>query len=377
MSKSISIAYGEDVSDPCGGPNRVVAFAKALHEAGFDVHLVVPSPKKEFPKDLKDINIHTVPIKARGVSDKIFRALLVSFKAKRIAKNNNAILQIEYSTLAGFATLIGCSNFVLSMHDLAFESPVYTSLPFSKMVKKFIYEIEKKAVTHASKVVVASNRLRDFIIREWNVPEEKIKVIPNGYFESKIKELEKNNITVDEYMIVGLGNLFRHLDIENVINLARSLAEQNIKIYLVGGGELQPYLEERIKRENIRNIVITGWLSYEEAINLTAKAKLVFSTVKRSLTTELACPVRILDYAALGKPMVLSDVSELSKIFGENNAALVSDPENRQKFIENVKRLLEDEKLRERISLNAKRLVKDFTWKKQGEKLVRMYEELV
>lgn len=46
-------------------------------------------------------------------------------------------------------------------------------------------------------------------------------------------------------------------------------------------------------------------------------------------------------------------------------------------FIENVRILLEDGKLREKISSNAKRLVKDFSWEKQGEKLVRMYEDEV
>jgi len=376
ISKTICIAHGGDVSEPSGGTNRVIAFATALRDAGFDVHLIVPSPKRRFSSDLQNIRIHTVPIKAGGVKDQPIRALLISLKAKRIAEKNNAILQIEHSTLAGFATLIGCSDFVLDMHDLAFMSPLYGNLPFAKVVQKFIYMIEKRAVTKAFKIIVVSNPMKEFIIKEWDISEDKIVVIPNGYFESKIKGLEKNDRVIDEHMIVRLGTLFRHLDVENVINLAKSLTDENIKIYLIGDGELRPYLEERIRRENLRNIVITGWLPYEEAIRLTAKAKLVFLTIKRSLTTEMACPIKILDYAALGKPMVLSDVSELSKTFKENQAALVSNPENPDAFIENVRVLLENENLRKRISSNAKKLVKDFTWEKQGEKLVKMMERL-
>ena len=174
ISKTICIAHGGDVSEPSGGTNRVTAFVTALRNAGFDVHLIVPSPKRRFSSDLQNIRIHTVPIKAGGVKDQPIRALLISLKAKRIAEKNNAVLQIEHSTLAGFATLIGCSDFVLDMHDLAFMSPLYGNLPFAKVVQKFIYMIEKRAVTKAFKIIVVSNPMKEFIIKEWDISEDKI-----------------------------------------------------------------------------------------------------------------------------------------------------------------------------------------------------------
>ena len=87
--------------------------------------------------------------------------------------------------------------------------------------------------------------------------------------------------------------------------------------------------------------------------------------------------VKLFDYAALGKAMVLDDVSdsEIWKEFKEKKAALFSDPSNPDKFVECVQILLEDKKLRKEISLNAKKLVKNYTWEKMSEKLVELYKE--
>jgi len=373
---NIVIAHGGDISVPGGGPNRVIAFARTLQDHGFNVNLVVQKPKKEISKDLEDIKIHTVPIKKTSLntSNRLIRALLISLKAKRIAKKNNAILQIEHSTLAGFATLVGCSDFVLDMHDLCFASPVNVNLHFSRVVQKFIYNMEKRAVIHASKIVVVSNTIKDFIMKEWDVPEEKIEVIPNGYFESKLNNFDFKDIKKVDGMISFLGTLHPKLDLDKIVELAKSL--ESSKIYIIGDGDVRSKLVRKIKKHNLRNVILTGKLPDEETFRLLAKSQAVILPEYYSIETEASCPVKLFDYAALGKAIVADDVSEMCRLFRENNAALVSDPSDHEKFIENVRILLEDEDLRRKLGENARQLVKDFTWEKQGEKLVKIYKEI-
>lgn len=371
MSKTICIAHGGDVSEPSGGTNRVIAFATALRDAGFDVHLVVPSPKREFPEDLRDIKIHTVPIKARSIRDQIFRALLVSLKAKKIAKNNNAILQIEHSTLAGFATLVGCSNYILDMHDLAHVSPTYLDLPLSKIVQKFIYNMEQKAVSNASKIIVVSDAMKDFIIDEWGVPEGKIEVIPNGV-RNEVSKFKGNEEI--KGLVVFLGALTHNIDCNKFIKLAKT--SESVKICVIGDGALRSKLLKMIDNEKIKNVTVPGYLPDEEAYNVLSRAQVCIFPLRNTFHTEVAMHMKILDYAMLGKA-IATDRDATAKIFEKHSAALVSDPANPNEFIANVHKLLEDEKLRRKLGENAKRLVKDFTWEKQGEKLVRMYEDVI
>lgn len=377
MSKSnMVIAHGGDISEPSGGTNRITAFAKSLHDNGFDVHLVVPKPNKEFSEDLQGITIHTVPIRELvKTANRVGRALFISLKANKIAKNNEAILQIEHSNLAGFATLVGCSDFILDMHDLCFMSVVNTNLSFSRIVQKFIYDMEKRAVTHASKIIVVSNPMKDFIMKEWDVPKEKIELIPNGYFELKLNNFNFKDVKEVDGMISFLGTLHPKLDLDKIIALAKSLDAS--RIYIIGDGPGRDELKKKIKKHNLDNVVLTGRLPDREAFKLLAKSQVVILPECPSLETEASCPVKLFDYAALGKAIVADDVAEMCRIFKENNAALVSDSSDHEKFIDNVRILLGDEDLRKKLGENAKKLVKDFTWNEQAEKLVEMYKEIL
>jgi len=368
MSRSICIVHGGDISEPSGGTNRITAFAKALSDNGFDIHLVIPRPKNEFSEDLQDIQIHTVPIKVRGIANQFSRGLLISINAKKIAKKYEAILQIEHSTLAGFATLIGCSDFVLDMHDLSIDDPQYTKLPFSKIVLKFIYEMERRAVKYASNIIVVSNPMKDFIIKEWNVPKQKIEVIPNGYYKSAFKLNDVENTD----SISFLGTLHAKVDIKKIVYLAKSL--KRTKIYIIGDGMALQKLVEKIKEDNIKNIVFKGQLPYNEALKFIMKSKVVIAPYLPYKSSEVSSPVKLFDYAALGKAIVADNIAEICSLLKENNAALISDPLNPKEFIENVHVLLNNEKLRKKISKNAKTFIKKYTWKNQGKKLVELYK---
>lgn len=373
--RSIVIAHGGDLSDDNGGTNRIVAFALALTNNGFDVHLVIPKPKKSLPDCIKQVAIHVIPIRERGIRNQLIRAFLVSVKAKAISKKYNAILQIELSTLAGVATLIGCSNYILDVNDISIDDPQYMNLPFSKYIKDFIYYMEKRAVLNASKIIVVSVPMGQYIRNEWNVSEEKIEVIPNGFFCSKLCRIVSND-SIDDKMIVTLGTLFKHLDVELIIDLAKTIQKDGIKIYLVGDGVLRSSIENRAKTEKLDNLIITGWMPYLEAMRFINTAILAFHTIRKSTTTEVACPVKILDYAALGKPMVLSDISGLSSVLKNNRLALVSSPDNPEEFIENVLHLLKDEQLRKAMSEQLIDFSKEYTWEKQGSKLINLIKNI-
>jgi len=362
----IVIAHGGNIGFPGGGTNRVLAFTKALAENGYEVSLVVPKPKGKIP-ELPNVEIHTIPIGAKSIKDQILRALLISWKAKKLAEKENAILQVEHSTLGGIAASLGCSNYILDIHDLEFDGSLYKSIP---LAPKVIYYLERRAVSRASKIIVVSEPMKEFLVENWRVPEEKIAVIPNGYFHEKLKKFNGNE--EEDGLISFIGVLTHNIDFDKVINLAKS--RKDIKIYMIGDGPMRAKFVKRIEEENIKNIKVLGFLPDDEAYRILARSQVCINPRKNELHTTVSAGVKNFDYAALGKA-IATDRDGTAVIFEKHNAALVSDPANPEQFIENVHKLLEDSNLRRKLGENAKRLVKDFTWDKQGEKLVRMYEK--
>lgn len=370
---TVCIVHGSDLSIPNGATDRVVAFVNELKNAGYDVHLVVPKPNGTHPIDIEGVKVHSVNSRENGIKNQIIRATELSLKAKKVAKNTNALLQIEHSTLAGFASIMGCSDFVLDMHDLCHTDPLYLNLPFSKIIQHCIYKSEERAVKKASKIIAVSEPMKRFIIDEWKIPEDKVEVVPSGFFASKINTNISQSL-IDSNVISRVGSLFVHLDVDAIVALARSLQETDIKIHLVGGGVAEDELKMKIKKYNLSNIMVSGWVPYNKAIQIMNGSLLTFESIKDTMTTRLASPIKVLNYAALGKPIVLSDVSEISEIFKKNNAALVSDPSDIDQFVENVHLLLDNANLRNKIGKNALNLAYQYTWENQGKKLVEILD---
>jgi len=373
--KSVVIAYAGDISISNGGTNRVVAIAQALSNAGIDVHLVVSKARNEVHSDLyqlENVRLHQIPLVDNGVRNQVIRAILILFKAKNIAKKNNSILQIELASLAGIACFLGCRNYILDVNDISFNDPQYTNLPFSRIIVRFISTIERAAVLNASKVIAVSNPMKDFIANEWGVGKESITVIPNGHFSSHINPNTAESSSIRSNMIARMGTLFQHFDIGTFIKLAQILEAEGVSVYLIGDGVVRHKIEMLLKKENINNVTITGWLPYPEAMSLAERAQILFLAEKRSLTTEVACPVKILDYAALKKPMVISDASELSEIAKTKGIALVSVPEEQDSFIQNIKLLLNNESLQKDMSLKCEGFSKEYSWEIQGEKFLEL-----
>ena len=365
MSK-IVIAHGGNIGFHGGGTNRVLAFAKALAENGYSVSLVVPKPTGKIPK--LDVEIHTIPLRAKGIKDQILRALFVSWKAKKLAEKENAILQIEHSTLGGIAASLGCSNYVLDIHDLEFDGDLYRSIP---LALNLIYRLEKRAVEKTRKIIVVSEPMKDFLVNEWKVPEDKIEIIPNGYFEEKLKRFDGSE--EEEGLISFIGVFTHNIDYDKVIELAKS--REDARIYMIGDGPMRAEFIKKVKREGLKNVLAPGFLPDDEAYSILAKSQVCIFPLRNTFHTKVAMHMKALDYAALGKA-IATDRDGTARIFEKHNAALVSDPAKPEEFIENVCRLLDDENLRKKLGKNARRLVKDFTWEKQGKKLVRVYENL-
>ena len=363
----VVIAHGGNIGFPGGGTNRVLTFAKALAENGYNVSLVVPKPTGKIPH-ISNVEIHTIPIKARSLKDQILRALLVSWKAKKLAEKKNAILQIEHSTLGGIAASLGCSNYVLDIHDLEFDGSLYKSIP---LAPNLIYYLEKKAVSKASKIIVVSEPMKDFIVNEWKIAEDKIEVISNGYFEEKLKRFDGSE--EEEGLISFIGVFTHNVDYDKVIKLAKLI--KNAKIYMIGDGPKRAEFIKKIKREGLKNVFVPGFLPDDRAYSILARSQVCINPRRDELHTKVSAGIKIFDYAALGKA-IATDRDGIAIVFEKHNAALVSDPANPEEFIENVYKLLNNENLRKKVGRNARKVVKDFTWEKQGKKLIKMYERI-
>jgi len=143
---------------------------------------------------------------------------------------------------------------------------------------------------------------------------------------------------------------------------------------IAGSGRLLNHLKGMTEELGItRNVRFLGQIPYERMPVLYQEADIV---VMPSLVeaTSLAC----LEAMASGCAVVATRVGGLAELIEDGVDGLLVEPKNPQQIADAVCKLLQDADLRQRLALNARKKVVDrYSWKRQAEKVVTVYERLL
>jgi len=369
VTRRLVIAHGGDVSYPTGGTNRVTAFASGLAEAGFDVTLVVPDPDRELPDRLEDVTVSTVSTPNSSILDEPVRASLIVRRAKRLADERGATVQLEHSTLGGVGQLWGHRDYVLDMHDLAHSSSRYGDLPLGSAIQRAIHGIESRAVTSASEIVVVSENMRTLVCEEWNLDTSSVTVVPNGYASETVGPYRTDE-TVDG-RVVFLGTLHPKLDTEAIFEVAGLSAVD--EMIVIGDGAKREALEQGKAERGLDDLEIRGRLPDDEAFPLLARADVAINPQTQSSLQEASSPVKLFYYAALGAPMVVSSGPSVAAELSEAGAAEVVAPT--EPFASRVADVLDDDEQRQEMGEAARDAAAEFSWDRRVDELAARYEK--
>lgn len=372
MKKSICIAHAETLGSESGGTLRTAVLAKALSDSGYHVDLVAPQPDKStnIPDRLNDIKIHTVPISANGAADQLPRAIAVARRAIKLSNKNDSILQVERAPLAGIVALLGGRDYVLDLHDISFNGPLYGELPPFNIPSKVVYWIEKLGALKAKSVIAVSKHMKRFVCENWGVSRKNAHIIHNGVREEILDYGSTHMFKTNPQQVSFLGNISRNVDINKFIKLANEL---NIELHIIGDGYKKRSLEKIVSQSKLQNIIVHGYLPDNEAYEIISQSQVTVFPLHDNHHTKMSQHMKAFDYGALSKP-IATDRDGTAELFEEHNAALVSDPSDASELVDNTRTLLQDENMRKELGRNARDLSERYTWKNQGQELVDLYE---
>jgi len=368
VSQRLVIAHGGDVSYPTGGTNRVTAFASGLVDRGFDVTLVVPAPDRGLPERLVDVEVSPVSTPNSSILDEPVRASLIVRRAKRLATERDATVQLEHSTLGGVGQLWGHREYVLDMHDLAHSSSRYGDLPLGGVVQRAIHGIESRAVTSAAEIVVVSENMRTLVYEEWGLDPDAVTVIPNGYDAETVEPYRTEEIV--DGRVVFLGTLHPKLDTEAIFETAT--LDEVKEMIVIGDGAKREELERGKAERGLDDLEVRGRLPDEEAFPLLARANVAINPQTQSSLQEASSPVKLFYYAALGAPMVVSSGPSVAAELSEGGAAELVAPSG--PFASRVAAVLGDDDRRREMGEAARELAPEWSWSQRAMALADLYE---
>jgi len=241
--------------------------------------------------------------------------------------------------------------------------------------------IGKQVLKEADKIIVVSNATKNYVLSLGADPE-KIRVLHNGVDVNRFKPLpevkeemrKKLGISKDARVVLTVRRLVYKNGIDTLIESAKIAIEKNPRLVflVVGKGPDFERVKEKIAQlEMQRNFRLTGFIS-DEDLQFYYNAADFFVLPSKSGE---GLPLVALEAMACGLPVIATNVGGTSEVMKEEYGKLVppNSPDSlAEAIVEFSHRELSTLKKDLRMMVEQ-----NYSWNKNVEKLIAIYEELI
>jgi glycosyltransferase involved in cell wall biosynthesis len=218
----------------------------------------------------------------------------------------------------------------------------------------------------ADHVFVQSDRMRDDVCSKGIAKEKLTPVVMGVDLEDtspdRIAPADDVRLT-GKRVLVYLGALDREPGISVLLEMLSILKHQFPDVLLVLVGEARDEAQEQLFRLRAEQlgvadaIVWTGWLPIREGWRYVRAAEVALSPFPRHPLLDCGSPTKMVEYLALGVPVVANDNPDQERVIREGGGGLCV-PLTAHDFAQAVTRLLIDEPLRRSMASSGQRYVR-------------------
>jgi glycosyltransferase involved in cell wall biosynthesis len=241
-----------------------------------------------------------------------------------------------------------------------------------KHVNQTIYDIERKGMHTADKVIAVSFYTRNIILGRYGVSGEKVEVVYNGVERNGNWPLDKTGISKDEKIVLFLGRITMQKGPEYFLAAAKRVLEvmDNVKFVMAGSGDMMHRAVEMAAGLGIgHKVLFTGFLRGEDVRKIYKMADLY-------VMTSVSEPFGIAPLEALGNdvPVIISKQSGVSEVLMH---ALKVDFWDVNEIANKIIAVLKYPPLQATLKNHGNFEIRKLRWKDSAQRCAKIYEELM
>lgn len=372
---------------------RVWQEAKALRNAGADVSVICPSDKAhpvgEF--DLEDISVfrYKAPREANGIFGYL-NEYLVSLSRMRqmlkVAREGGRFDVIHfcnppdllYSVAAPYSRSDG-STMIFDQHDLGPELVRAKHLPFQWFFVAAASYFEKRTYRIANHVIATNESYKGIAVSRGQLSSEQVTVVRSGPNRDWASTVVPEDWHRGRKFLIGyVGVMGRQEGIEYLLEAMKVLIHEqefDIHLALVGSGPDRDRLEALARAYNLEDRVeFHGRLPDNELKSVLADSDVCVNPDEVNEMNNLSTMNKIVEYMALGRPIVQFDVKEGR--YSAKGASLYAEANNASSFAAAIGQVLTEPELAHKMaSFGQERFKSELCWEFQSTRLVEAYEQ--
>lgn len=379
---------------PCPFDRRVWQEATTLYKSGYQVSIICPIGK-DYEKKYEVVDgiyiyRHKLPFEADGAigyvleySLALFWEFILAWKVQR----KHGFDAIHACNPPDTIFLIGCffklfgKKFIFDHHDI---NPELYEAKFGKrdLFYKLLLILERWTFRAADISIATNESYRKIAIERGKMAPERVFVVRSGPSLDRLKilppvpELKCGR----KYLVGYVGVMGKQEGIDYLLRVAQVLVydkgRTDIHFGLVGGGTELQAMKNYAKELGVEDfITFTGRVSDKKMLEMLNTADVCVNPDIANEMNEKSTMNKIMEYMALGKPVVQFDLTEGR--YSAQGASLYAKPNDEVDLAEKLIELLDSPELCERMGrFGRERVAKELAWQYEAPKLLKAYEVL-
>ncbi|MFN8401664.1 MAG: glycosyltransferase family 4 protein [Anaerolineales bacterium] len=385
--KNVLYTAFDIVPSPKGASTHILHNLRGLVNGNFNVHLITPNDGVLPPEDT---------IEGARVT-RISQDLSQNFLARAVHFGKSILSHlalhpgydvVHYRNIwdgfhitqnkkkFGYKTLFevnGLSSIELKYH--------YPGMDVALLAK--IKEQELATLHLSDAIICPSNVTRDYIA-SLGLDRKLVTTIPNGVSPSDFSVTPLPVRDEREPVLLYIGTLADWQGLDIVIKaLPKILEQQPVKLRILGRGRSRQrkMLAKQIRKLGLEDhVIVQPAVPHHEIPAAISSADICVAPLGLNdrNVTQGACPIKVLEYMAAGRPLLASNMPIVRELVREDVDGLLFSPNDPVDLARQANQLLKDMDLSKRLADSAAGYVREkFTWHESQKKLLKVYERLL
>jgi glycosyltransferase involved in cell wall biosynthesis len=375
------------VPSPKGASTHILHNIRGLVNGRFDVHLITPNDGLLPPEDTID------GARVTRVSQDLAQNFLARAVHFGKAVSSHLALHHDYDAVHfrniwdgfqiaqnkkkyGYKTLFEVNG--LPSIELKYHYPGLDSDLLSKIKEQEI------ATLHLCDAIICPSRVTRDYIASLGLNRKLVTVIPNGVSPSDFSASPLPARSERAPVLLYVGTLADWQGLDIVIKaLPKILEQKTVRLQIIGRGRSRQrkMLAKQIRKLGVEeHVIVQPAVPHHEIPALIASADICVAPLGLNdrNVTQGACPIKLLEYMAAGRPMLASNMPIVRELVREDVDALLFSPNDPDDLARQTLTLLNDLELSTRLARSAsERVLNKFTWRESQKKLLKVYEKLL
>lgn len=310
--KKINIITPHFAPENTAASHRMESTAKVL-SASFEVNVFTLTEKgKKVARATEtwsdNLTIHYLYLPHYPKNNFLLRAFFEWWYSRKLAKFSNQVEADIVLVTAPFMFLINAvENHSTAKRKIAdIRDLVWHYLPernyFQKKIKNKVSKVIHQSLQNFDSITVTNSVERNWLIENSQIESTKIKLIPNGISEDKLRFLQtiRYSKPQTDFIISYIGNIGSAQAFLPLIDAIKNKA--GVKLNLIGDGNQRSIIQKYLLEEDIRNVYMAGKLRWARIIPYYQSSSILFASLRPEYDT--AVPSKMYEYLATGLPIL-------------------------------------------------------------------------